>query len=206
MGILVKKPEEPLSFHKKVMIFLGLACLFITFIMVSFLFQGVTPKVPKMVKWSSVKSPEKAGDRLAAFLFPLLKNSEKINIWGDSGFSKLFFESFLKRTGKEGIKTEIQRITEKTYGKYEPGFSIFIFQLKGYNLNSFCKGKKPSSFYFPPGDNGTFSLRVCRLGEKALSQFHKKKRDLSFYWITMDRLEEDKAVLFFQPVLKNKRN
>lgn len=216
-----------MNLHKKVMILLGLACLFITFVMVFFLFQGVTPRVPKMVKWSSVESPERAGERLAAFLFPLLKESERVNIQGNSGFSKLFFESFLKRAKKEGIKTKIQKIE---FEDNPGGFSIFIFQLKDSLLENFCK-KSQSSLYwsdldfqkffsskrtensntasfprFSPKEVKIFFLKACRLREKTLGRFHRKKRDVFFYWITMDRLEKNKAVLFFQPPLKNKRD
>ena len=63
-----------------------------------------------MVKWSSVESPGKAGDKLAGFLFPLLKESERINIHRDLEFSELFFKSFLKRARKEGVKTRIQKM------------------------------------------------------------------------------------------------
>lgn len=241
--------EKSLNLHKKVMILLGLACLFITFVMVFFLFQGVTPRVPKMVKWSSVESPGISGDRLAAFLFPLLKGSEKVSIQGNSEFSKLFFESFFKRARKERIKTEIQRVELKN----DPGgFSILIFQLKDSLLKSFCKKNQsflhgsdldfqksfssiPIRFefselfpywktrkfkddqykrtensntarfpHFSPEEAKIFFLKVCRLREKALGRFHKKRRDPSFYWITMDRPERNKAVLFFQLPLKNK--
>ena len=114
----------------KVTIFLLLACLFISFIMISFLFRGVIPKIPKMVKWSPVESPEKAGEKLVGFLFPLLKESERVNILivseesrvfpltetgkfkhdeslqGDLGFSELFFESFFfsKEPKKRGLR------------------------------------------------------------------------------------------------------
>lgn len=189
-----------MNLHKKVMILLGLACLFVTFVMVFFLFQGVTPRVPKMVKWSSVKSPGKAGDRLAVFLFPLLKESERVKIHGNSEFSKLFFKSFLKRARTEGIKTEIQRTTDD-----KEGFYIFIFQLRGSIFDRLCKGENALSFESPSEETEALSWKICKIRETALNQFNKKKRKSSVYWITMDRLEKDKAVLFFQSPLKDRR-
>ena len=177
-----------MKFNKVVMIFLTLACLFIAVVMISLLFQGVTPQAQKMVKWSSVEFPEKAGDRLALFLFPLLKESKRVNIQRGQGFSELFFKSFLKRVRAEAIETEIQRIDFVDINSIDSmdkagDFSIFIFQLKDQVLRELCMGGK----------------KMGCLGERALNQFNRKQRDPSVYWITMDRLEKNKAVLFFQP-------
>ena len=164
----------------KVVFFLCLANLFIASVVISLLFRGVTPKARKMVKWSSVKSPGQAGDRLALFLFPLLKESKRVNIQKGLDFSELFFQAFLKRARKEGVQTEIFRedLSDRT-----PGFSLFIFQLKNQTLAGLCK----------KGD------KIACLGKRNFTVFNKKKRDPSLFWITMDRLGKNKAVLFFQP-------
>ncbi len=186
----------------KMTIFLFLANLFIAFVMISLLVRGVVPGTQKMVKWSSVKSPEKAGDRLAVFLFPVLKESDRIHIQRGPGFSELFFRSFLKRARVEGIKTEIQQTDSMNP---DEGFSIFILQLKDQVLQKFCVNMKDSSHRsHKPSTADTQFLPErlhgkCRLWKKVLNQFNKKKRDSSLYWITMDRLEKNKAVLFFQP-------
>ena len=165
---------------EKVKYLLVAAGLFICGVMVYLMMSGVHLKERRMVKWSSVESPAKAGHKIAMFMFPILNEFSSVRIEESQPFTKTFHEAYLQRALADKVKAEIST------GALEDqvqGFIIKVINLKTAKLKEQCRK----------------AIRSHCIGIKALKKFHKKERDSSKLWVSMYRLTKNESVLFYIP-------
>lgn len=164
---------------KKMFLFLALCCLFISFVLIKVMKTGVRLPERPMVKWSQVESAEKLSHRLTLFLFPLLKESKKILVAGDSEFANQLFHASERWLKKNNIETLLQKSLTQIVSKDD--FFIRILPLDKESFTGLCR------------DNINYGCT----GLKALKKFNKKQRASDKIWVTMYRLADKEAVLFF---------
>lgn len=163
---------------EKVKYLLIVAGLFICGVMVYLMISGVHLKERRMVKWSSVESVEKAGSKIAMFMFPVLSEFNKVVIEEGALFSKNFYRSFKKRASQDQESAVIELSEDIKSGN---GFIIRIINLERDDLVQKCSQGSRSH---------------C-IGVKALRKFKKKERSQAPLWISMYRLTKSHAALYY---------
>lgn len=141
------------------------------------MFKGVYVRERQMVKWSAVESVEKAGDKIAMFMFPIVKEAEAITLEDNSEFSSKFFTAFKKRAS--GYSDQ-EKILLSSFTEKDNGFFIFVKNIN-HDFLTACK----------TGD------RISCIGNSAQKKFLKKKPDFNKIWVNMYRLSKNQAIVFY---------
>ncbi len=161
---------------RKVNVALVIGGLFISGVLVFLMIDGVRLKERQIVKWSNVATPTEAGRKMGRFLYPLIKQKNKIFISGQGDFSQAFFQGFAAEAKKNWSQAEVYR-----QNKNQSGFVIKMISLDAGDFKELCKKGEPSA---------------C-LAQKSLKKFNSKNRSQGVYWINMFRLSEESAALFY---------
>ncbi len=165
---------------KKVVWALVLAGLIISGILVYLLVSGVRLQERRIVKWSSVETPQLAGHKISRFMFPVIQQKNRVVVTGDNSFSKSFYPEFKKESLKNDAKARV------------------TFQAKSFDtIKDLELGVMPLDETDYRDECRRGSQLSC-LAQKALNQFNKKPRQSGLWWINMYRVSENKMVLFYK--------
>ena len=156
----------------KVNYLIAAAGLFISVVMIFVVTRGVDLPARPMVKWSQVESAEKAGEKIAPFLFPVLKESQSLSISGDSNFAQVFFQAFKERAAD--IAPESLVLNK------DGAFKIEVVHLRGNFIEECMKGDK----------------KACVL-KTASNKLKRKNPEEGSLWVSLYRYSKDQALLIY---------
>lgn len=162
---------------------IAIAGLFISGVLVFLIFQGVHLKERRMIKWSAVESPQKAGEKVAQFLFPLFESKERVQLQGDSSFAQTFFSGLkikaLQNSKHVMFEDEVSKASNASNASN--AFLIQVVPLQKSDQEACVQQDRQACLMF-----------------KVHKKFLKRPRDPQSFWINMYRLSENKALLFYK--------
>ena len=164
---------------KWVNVSLVLAGLFITGVLVYLILQGVHLKERRMIKWSNVVSAELAGQKVGRFIFPFIQQKGRLRVYAPNKFGQQFYTSLQEEVLKNNSEA---RITLSSQKMSKDEFLITVKSL----------GEKE------PIDECAMGIMSSCAEKTAIRKFAKKKVASEGQWISMYRLGENEAILFYK--------
>ena len=164
---------------KKTTGLIAISLIFICVVLLKLLNKGVVVPPRPMVKWSSVESASLAGEKMALFYYALMKQQDAWAFESSSLFGNLFLDRFVSTARSMKLKLRFHRSipdpTKKT-------FRFLIKELSFENHSEKCvKGDR----------------KACA-AQRAVYKWRKKPRDATKNWISVYRVDDETALLFFK--------
>lgn len=159
-------------------VFFVLAGLLITFVMIRTVLLGVHLPERAIVKWSPIEDVTDTSARIADFLYPMLKQQYGVCINDEPAGAQAFVAGLKARLKARNLSilTFSSELAES--GKC---FSIYIRQVAPETFRNLC----------PQGDS------LACVGLRALKKLDKKNKQPNQDWVSLYRLDNQKAVLFY---------
>lgn len=162
----------------KVKYIIAAAGLFVCFVLFFVMKTGVHLQERRIIRWSDVSSPEAAGEKVAVFMYPIIKKFKNIRITGGDDFTHAFIDGYLKRAQLQNPDAFIGAKASQFTGNH---FTIEVMNIADAHSDLVCQGEITSP---------------C-VAAKSKRLFEKKERDLSKPWISMYRMGEKSTLLLY---------
>lgn len=164
---------------KKTTLGLILACLFITSVMIYLMISGVHLTERRMVKWSDVASAEEAGEKVGLFMYPVIGEFRHFLFLGEDTFTDDFFKGFKKVEEPRGRSVQLV-LNERPLPETNP----FVLRIENIDQDFIESCRK--------------QIKWACVGIKAKKKLEKKPLSSKPIWISMYRLSNEEAVLYYR--------
>jgi len=159
-------------------IFFVLAGMLITVVMIRTVLLGVQLPERAIVKWSQIHDAMDSSSRIADFIYPMLQAKEEVCFSREPLTSRAFVEGLKTRLAKRNLPL-VNFPTESA--SPEKCFAIHIREVDSKVFKDLC----------PKGDS------IACIGLRALKKLESKDRRPNQDWVSLYRIDTQKAVLFY---------
>ena len=155
------------------------AGLFVCFVMTFVAIQGVRLTERRIIKWSTVSSGAAAGEKVAAFMYPIINEYQSIALIGEGAFVESFATSFITTVAIQNPESQVLKdLTDPAQAK----FVVHFVNVSDETLEPSCQQGQS---------------QAC-VAMKSVRLFTKKARTSDEDWISMYRLNKSQALVIYR--------